>query len=236
MRQVYSAIQQFFIAIALAAIGSVISNIQSLSGLGSLLTIVGSVMSILSVYRLRHENRHFAKAFKYFWIYVGLTVVLTILAVAVLVSAVASAGSSSDALIASVLGGSMLFSVVMVIMAIVILVLALMVQYQTYAGFEELRELRELRYPPKRILWCFYISIISMVITFAAVAGSVFLMIGALTGGDAALYAAIDTLDMAANVMLVVGVVIEAVQLWLVFTYMQAAKAAVDAERPENWG
>ena len=104
------------------------------------------------------------------------------------------------------------------------------------AGFEELRELRELNYPPKRILWCFYISIISMVITFAAVAGSVFLMIGALTGGDAALYAAIDTLDMAANVMLVVGVVIEAVQLWLVFTYMQAAKAAVDAERPENWG
>lgn len=236
MRLIYTAVQQFFIAIALSAIGSVVSNIDALAGLGNLLTLAGGLLSIVAIHRLRHENKHFSKAIRYFWIYFGLSIVMAIAAVAVLVSSLARADSAQGAALTTLFNASLVTSILLLVMAVVVLVLALAMQYQTYAGFEELRELRDIHYPPKRILWCFYIAVISMIISIVAVAGSVFLLIGALTGGDAALYAAIDTLDMAANVMLVIGVVIEAVQLWLVFTYMQAVKAAMDAERPENWG
>lgn len=224
MKQICAVVQMFFMALALSAIGSVIMNIDSLSGLGSLMSLAGSIMSILSIYRLRHENRHFAKTIRLFWAYIGLTFVVVILAASLLVSMT----DSTDAV-------SIPVAVAALVLAVAVLVLALVIQYQIYSGFDELRELRAIDYPPRRIMWCFYIAIISMAASIISSIGIVILLVNGIMGGDAALYALIDTVEMASNVMLVFGVLIEAVHLWLVFTFMQAAKTAADNEHLDRW-
>jgi len=226
MVKIYSAIQMMFISVALTAIGSVISNIESLSGLGSIMSIVGGVMTIVALYRLRHENRRFSKAIRLFWIYLGLTFVLVAFAVSMLVSMV-SAESFSNSMLAR--------AIALLVAAVVVLVLALMMQYQLYCGFEELRELRSLDYPPKRIMWCFYLALISMIVSIVSISGITALIISSAAGGDTALTAAAHTIDMAGNIMLIFGTVMEAIHLWLIFTFMQSAKAALENETTQGW-
>ncbi len=228
MRQIYSAVQMMFIAIALAAIGSVITNIESLSLLGSLMSLAGGVMTIAAVYHLRHENRHFSKALRLFWIYLGLTVLIVFIVTISFASALAGGGLAS-------MDGAIISLLVLLVIAIAVLVLALMMQYQLYAGFEELREVRQLDYPPKRILWCFYLALISTLASLLSVTGISVLIVNSSMGGDAALAAAADTITMAGNIMLVLGVAIEAIHLWLIFTYLQAVKSAMERGGPENW-
>ena len=85
MRKIYSAVQLFFIAISLAAIGSVVSNIDSLSAIGGLMSLAGGVMTIVSLYQLRYENQRFAKAVRAVWLYIGTAVVVVVALVAMLV-------------------------------------------------------------------------------------------------------------------------------------------------------
>ena len=226
MVKIYSAIQMMFISVALTAIGSVISNIESLSGLGSIMSIVGGIMTIAALYRLRHENSHFSKAIRLFWIYMGLTLLLVILAAAMLVSIVSDESYNSAALV---------WAIALLVMAVVVLILALAMQYQLYSGFEELRALRNLDYPPKRIMWCFYLALISMIVSVISISGITALVISSAAGGDTALTAAAHTIDMAGNIMLVFGTMMEAIHLWLIFTFMQSAKAALENETPEGW-
>lgn len=222
MRRIYTVVQLYFAAIALTAIGSVVTNIEAIAGLGSLMTMAGGVLSIAGLFQLRHENAHFAKAVRAFWIYLGAIFGMVVAAVAVTVQM--AQGEPS-----------VLLSVVVLAIAIAVLVLALMLQYQTYAGFEELREVRGLDYPPRRILWCFYLAVISMVVSIVSVIGIAVILVNGIVGGDEALAGLLGTIDLASNVLLVIGVLIEAVHLWLMFTYMQAVRFAADNDMPERW-
>ncbi len=223
MRKIYSAVKLFFIAISLAAIGSVVSNIDSLSAIGGLMSLAGGVMTIVSLYQLRYENQRFAKAVRAVWLYIGTAVVVVVALVAMLVQI-----ATGDV--------GILMMVIVAALCILMLVMVLRLQYFTYSGFEEMRETRGIDYPPRRIMWCFYLTILSMVITFVSVTGIVAMLVGgALNGGEAAIYEMLATLELVSDVMLVVGVVIEAIHLWLMFTYMQAVRAAEENEARERW-
>lgn len=224
MRRIYSVVQMFFIALALAAVGSVISNIESIAGLGSLMSMAGGVMTIISIYQLRHENRYFSKAVRTFWIYVGVTFAVLVLAVMAVVQAAEGDVVSTPML------------VVLCLLVVGVLMLALLLQYRTYRGFEDLRELRQIDYPPRRILWCFYLAVFSTVLSIVSTTGVVLMVAnGVVNGGEEVLLALADTLEMLGNLLLVAGTVIEAIHLWLMFTYMQAVRAAAEAEFPDRW-
>lgn len=222
MRQVYAAIQMMFIAISMSAIGSVTSNIDSIAGLGGLMSLAGGIMTIVAISRLRFENQNFAKAIRLFWIYVALTIGLVI-------------ASLGIGFVMMEQGGSNWLLLIFPVILIAIVVFALKMQYHVYAGFEELRETRALDYPPRRIMWCFYIALISFFATIVSIISMFSVAISAAFSGEVVYNEMLGVIGMIANVMLVIGVFLESIHLWLLFTYMQAAKAALEQESTGGW-
>ena len=220
MRKIYSAVQMMFFSVALSAIGSVIANIESLSSLGSLMTLGGGIMTIVALYSLRFENKHFAKSLRLFWISVALLIGLSVLTGVALAFIL---GQESATL-------AMIGSVIVLICSVALLVIEIMMQYQLYAGFDEMRGARAFDYPAKRIMWCFYLAIISMIVSFVALIG----MMPSLFSGELAASSE-QLIETISNIVLVANVLIEAIHLWLIFTYMQAAREALENEGMSGW-
>lgn len=224
MRKIYSAVQMMFFSVALSAIGSVITNIESLSSLGSLMTLGGGIMTIVVLYSLRYENRHFSKSLRLFWISAALVIGLSIFA-GVAIASIDGAESVSLAMVVSVIA---------IIVSVALLVVEIMMQYQLYAGFDEMRETRAFDYPAKRIMWCFYLAIISMIVSFVAIIGMMPSLLSVISTGELA-SSSEQLLETISNIVLVANVLIEAIHLWLIFTYMQAAREALENEGMSGW-
>lgn len=224
MRKIYSAVQMMFFSVALSAVGSVISNIESLSSLGSLMTLGGGIMTIVVLYSLRFENKHFSKSLRLFWVSVALVIGMSVLA-GVSIASMSGTGSATLA---------MAGSVAVIIVSVALLVIEIMMQYQLYAGFDEMRGARTFDYPAKRIMWCFYLAIISMIVSFVAVIGMMPSLLSVVSTGELSSSAG-QLLQTISNVVLVANVLIEAIHLWLIFTYMQAAREALDNEGMSGW-
>ena len=213
-----------FFSVALSAIGSVIANIESLSSLGSLMTLGGGIMTIVALYSLRFENKHFAKSLRLFWISVALLIGLSVLTGVALAFIL---GQESATL-------AMIGSVIVLICSVALLVIEIMMQYQLYAGFDEMRGARAFDYPAKRIMWCFYLAIISMIVSFAAVIGMMPSLLSVISTGELTSPAE-QMLEIISNIVLVANVLIEAIHLWLIFTYMQSAREALENEEMSGW-
>ena len=224
MRKIYSAVQMMFFSVALSAIGSVITNIESLSSLGSFMTAGGGIMTIVALYSLRFENRRFSKSLRLFWISVALVIGLSILAGVAIASML---GQESVTL-------AMIGSVIVIIISVALLVIEIMMQYQLYAGFDEMRGARAFDYPAKRIMWCFYLAIISMIVSFVAIIGMMPSLLSVISTGELA-SSSEQLLETISNIVLVANVLIEAIHLWLIFTYMQAAREALENEEMSGW-
>lgn len=227
MKQIYPSIQLFFASAAVSAIGSVLSNIEAISMLANLLTIAGAIMMLVSISRLRAWNDRFGRAFKLYIAYIVMTLVLTGAAVSVVMSIMTGSDMTAIGIAAAVL-------------AVIMMITAMAAQYQTYRGFDELREAYALDYPPRRIMWCFYLMIISSVIGAVTVAVTLVVLLPGLmqvsAGADVSgLTAMAESFLTVSKVTLVIGVALEAVHLWLLYTYMQAAQSAMDHEPPMGW-
>lgn len=220
MRKLYSAIQMLFLSVALSAVGSVITNIASLQSMGNLMTIAGGIMTIVALYSLRFENQHFSKSLRLFWISAGMILLMSVIAAVALVSL------NED----TSLAGAIAMAVAVIITGIAAVVLEIMTQYQFYKGLDVMREARAIDYPAKKIMWCFYLAIISMIISLIAVLS---LMPSLFAAGEEA---AASSVLAVGNVLLVVSVVMEAIHLWLIFTYMQATREALEQEQSSGWG
>lgn len=227
MKQIYPSIKLFFVSASVSAIGSVLSNIEAISMLANLLTIAGAVMMLASISQLRAWNNRFGRAFKLYIAYVVMTVVLTGVAVSAVMSIVVNSDISAIGILAAILG-------------LVMMITGVAAQYQTYRGFDELREAYALDYPPRRIMWCFYLMIISSVMAAVTVAVTLVMLLPGLSevsaGADASALMALSAKFLTASkVLLVIGVALEAVHLWLLYTYMQAAQNAMQNEPPVGW-
>lgn len=213
-----------FFSVALSAIGSVIANIESLSSLGSLMTLGGGIMTIVALYSLRFENKNFAKSLRLFWISVALLIGLSVLTGVALAFIL---GQESATL-------AMIGSVIVLICSVALLVIEIMMQYQLYAGFDEMRGARAFDYPAKRIMWCFYLAIISMIVSFVALIGMMPSLFSVISTGELAASSE-QLIETISNIVLVANVLIEAIHLWLIFTYMQAAREALENEGMSGW-
>ena len=81
----------------------------------------------------------------------------------------------------------------------------------------------------------FYIALISFFATIVSIISMFSVAISAAFSGEVVYDEILGVIGMIANVMLVVGVFLESIHLWLLFTYMQAAKAALEQESTGGW-
>lgn len=217
MERIDSAVGMFFASLAVTTIGTVVQSlgwivgrVEQMAAFASLTGLVGGVLALIAVFRLRRENRCFAKSLRALWICLGCLIGAVILTVALF-------GAS---------GNWGLPEFLMLGAVIVIGVMAVRFRYLIYAGFETLREERGIAYSPRRIIWCFWLELMAITLNSGYTSWNESLFAIDFSGSVGAADALAFSIFAAGAPMLLAAM--EAIRLWVMYGYRKAIRLAAE--------